>query len=539
MSFVANLRRQKLLSAMLVLFTLSVGIMIGTLINTGVRAAKDNPVAPGATPLVVPNATPVSNQFSQLAKQLAPSVVSVSTVIEERAPQVSRNRRRAPQQDDEDEDDGGMQDFFNRFFGNPFGGGGGTPGPRRGAALGSGVIIDRNGYVLTNNHVVEKATRIRIKMVDDDTEYDAKVIGTDAETDLAVLKIDAKRQLPAARIGNSDAVNVGDWAVAIGSPFGLQTTVTVGIISAKDRPGSTFQHFLQTDAAINPGNSGGPLINVNGEIIGINTAIATRTGGYEGIGFALPVNTAAKVYNQIIRSGKVARGSIGVEFAADEAQNQKLLKAYGGSSGVFVQRVTPDGPAEKAGLKSEDVIVAVDGKPVKDGQDLINRVSETPIGNPIHVTVLRNGNKQDLAITVGDRSRVIRDRAGLQRNEEPEQSESTPAKFGISISNLTPAARENLGFTEKGGVLVNKVEPGSFAEDIGLQPNDIVMSINRQAVNSVEDVKQAQNNLKPGSAVALRVMRGSGAAGLPGQQRRGGRASEWTSLFLAGTMPNQ
>ncbi len=532
MSFIDKLRKQKLLSSTLILFTLSIGILIGTLITTGVRAAKDSPVAPGATPLVIPTAQAVQSQFAQLAKQLAPSVVSVSTTIEEKAPQMSRRNPRSTPPDEDDE--GGMQDFFNRFFGSPFGGEGQQQGPRSRAALGSGFIIDRNGYILTNHHVVDKATRIRVKMVDDPAEYDAKVIGSDPETDLAVIKINTNHQLPAARIGNSDVVNVGDWAIAIGSPFGLQTTVTAGIISAKDRPGGTFQHFLQTDAAINPGNSGGPLINVNGEVIGINTAIATRTGGYEGIGFALPVNTAAQVYNQIIKSGKVSRGSIGVEFAADEARNTDLLKAYGATSGVFVQRVTPDGPAEKAGLKAEDIIVAVNGKPVKDGQELINRISDTPIGTDASITVLRNSKKQDFQVTIGDRNKIVRDRFGPQ-SEEPSEGggEATPAKFGLTIQNLTPGARENMNLKETGGVLVSKVESGSFADDIGLQQNDVIMSINRQSVSSVADVQRIQNTLKPGSAVAFRVMRSGGGAA-----RGGARGGEWTSLFLAGTLPN-
>ncbi|MCC6860576.1 MAG: Do family serine endopeptidase [Bryobacterales bacterium] len=527
MRLIDKLRKQKLLSSSLILFTLSIGILIGTLINTGVRAAKESPIAPGATPLVIPNATPVTNQFSALATKLAPSVVHVSTAIEE-TPRTGRNRRR-PMPEEEGEDS--MQDFFNRFFGNPFGE---SPFPRRSAALGSGVIIDSNGYILTNHHVTEKATRIRIKMVNDSREYDAKVIGSDSETDLAVLKIDAGKQLPAAKIGNSDAVNVGDWAIAIGSPFGLQTTVTVGIISAKDRPGTTtFQNFLQTDAAINPGNSGGPLLNVNGEVIGINTAIATRTGGYEGIGFSLPINTAAKVYNQIIKSGKVSRGSIGVEFAADDSRNEELLKAYGASSGVFVQRVIAGGPAEKAGLQAEDIIVAIDGRQVKNGQELIARVSETPIGNQMTVTVLRNNRKTDLKLTVGDRVQVVRDRLGGQSSEESPGGEATPAKFGVTIENMTPAVRDSMNFEASGGVLVRSVEPGSFAEDIGILPNDVIMAINRQPVNSVDDVKRIQETLKPGMAVAVRVMRAARA--VPG---RGARAAEWTSMFFAGTLPN-
>src|SRR6185503_1219809 len=238
--------------------------------------------------------------------------------------------------------DQSMQDFFNRFFG----GGGPTPeGPqsRRGAGLGSGVIVDPNGYILTNNHVVEKAGRIQVTLAGTTTKYDAKLIGGDSDTDIAVIKVDAHRPLTAAKIGNSDSVQVGDWAVAIGSPFGLQATVTAGIISAKERDlgggqEHQFQRFIQTDAAINPGNSGGPLLAINGDVIGINTMIVTGSGGYQGVGFAMPINTAAKIYNQLIKSGKVTRGAIGVTFAPGEVKPE-LLAVYGAKEGVFVQDV--------------------------------------------------------------------------------------------------------------------------------------------------------------------------------------------------------
>jgi serine protease Do len=542
MTFLEKMRRQKLLSTALILFTLSVGILIGTLVNTGVKAAKDQVAAPGAKTLVIPNPVQLSTAFSQLAKQLEPSVVNISTTYEQKNPAQTRNRRspRArPMPDDEDNngEDNGMNDFFFRFFGNPFEG---SPqmGPRRSSALGSGVIIDSNGYILTNNHVVEKADRIRVKMTGSNTEYDAKVIGTDPETDLAVIKIDAHHQLAPAKVGNSDAVQVGDWAVAIGSPFGLQATVTAGIISAKERDlgggaEHQFQKFLQTDAAINPGNSGGPLLNINGEVIGINTAIASASGGYQGVGFALPINTAAKVYNQIIKNGKVTRGAIGIGF---REANQDLLRAYGATSGVFVENVEANGPAEKAGIKPEDIIVALDGKPIKDGQELVNRVSETPVGSKLNITVLRDKKKQDFNVTIGDRAQVVAGRlgrGGAQPNE-PGKSESTPAKFGISIENLTQARKDSMGIKEKGGVLVAEVQSGSFAEDIGLMPNDVILSINRQAVESVDDIKRIQNTLKTGDAVAFHVLRANG-----GITRRGGaQAPEWTSFYAAGTMPN-
>src|SRR3954451_19444790 len=374
-----KLRTQKLLSFTLVVFTLAIGIVIGTLINvnTGVKAAKDNSAAPGATPLVIPNPVELSNSFSQLAKQVEPSVVNISTTYNPKPGRAAtgRNGRRAmPPQDDDDQDNSdGMNEFLYRFFGNPGGGGGGTPEmpQRRGYALGSGVVVDKSGYILTNNHVVEKADRIQVKFSHDSTEYDAKVIGVDAATDLAVIRVEGKANPIPAKIGNSDAVQVGDWAIAIGSPFGFQATVTAGIISAKERevdPTMQFQHFLQTDAAINPGNSGGPLLNIRGEVIGINTAIASRSGGYQGIGFALPINTAAKVYNDIIKTGKVTRGSIGIKFTPSDTDRARAnLRVAGEKEGVFVEQVAPGGPSEKAGMKEGDVITAINSKPVVDG----------------------------------------------------------------------------------------------------------------------------------------------------------------------------
>src|SRR3954447_26386905 len=384
-----KLRTQKLLSFTLVVFTLAIGIVIGTLINvnTGVKAAKDNSAAPGAAPLVIPNPVELSNSFSQIAKQVEPSVVNISTTYNPKPGRAAagpgRNGRRAAPPQDEDEQDGGdgMNEFLYRFFGNPGGGGGATPDmpQRRGYALGSGVIVDKSGYILTNNHVVEKADRIQVKFPGDTTEYDAKVIGVDPPTDLAVIRVEGKANPSPAKIGNSDAVQVGDWAIAIGSPFGFQATVTAGIISAKERevdPTMQFQHFLQTDAAINPGNSGGPLLNIRGEVIGINTAIASRSGGYQGIGFALPINTAAEVYNAIIKSGHMTRGSIGISFTpSDSDQARALLKSYGVPEGVFVQTVAPGGPSEKAGIKEGDIIVGINGKPVRDGAGLVNVVT--------------------------------------------------------------------------------------------------------------------------------------------------------------------
>jgi serine protease Do len=542
MSFVDKLRTQKLLSFTLILFTLAIGIVIGTLVNTGAKAAKDNTAAPGATPLVIPNPVQLQNSFATIAKQVEPSVVNISTTYLPKTPAPGRSRRRAvpqPQPDQGDEEDqpdqgqgdqgnqGNMEDFFQRFFSNPFGGN--MPQMQHQTnALGSGVVVDKAGYILTNHHVVDKADRIQVKFVGETAEYDAKVIGVDAATDLAVIHVEGKRNLVPARIGNSDAVQVGDWAMAIGSPFGFQATVTLGIISAKERevdPGQQFQHFLQTDAAINPGNSGGPLLNINGEVIGINTAIASRSGGYQGIGFALPMNEAVKVYNDIIKNGKVVRGSIGIKFArADDPKGEALLKANGASEGVFVLEVPDGGPADKAGLKVEDIIVSVNGKPIHNGEELVERVTSTPIGNTLTIGVLRDRKKMDFQVVVADLAKVFPDQFGNGKEESAGPAESAQALFGIGIENLTDARRENMGIKQH-GVLVGSVEPSSFAEDIGMRKGDVIVEINRQAMHSTDDVKKIQQTLKPGDAVAFRILRQSGR-------------TEWAPAFLAGTLPS-
>jgi serine protease Do len=529
MSFFDKLRREKFLSFTLILFTLSVGIVIGTLVNSGVRAAKDNNAAPGATPLVIPNAIPSSseNQFAKIAKEAGPSVVNIVTKYEPRQTQSKGRRRQAVPDDDQDN---GMQDFFNRFFGgNPFGNG--PEMQQRGEALGSGVVVDKAGYIITNNHVVDKADRIQVKFADDPHEYEAKVVGVDANTDIAVIHVEGKGDLRPAKIGNSDAVEVGDWAIAIGSPFAYQNTLTVGVISAKQRnnveDASEFQRFLQTDAAINPGNSGGPLLNIRGEVIGINTAILSRSGGNEGIGFALPINTAAKVYNEIIKNGKVTRGSIGITFTSSESdQSRALLKSAGVNEGVFVQDVTSGGPAEKAGIKPGDVIVAIGGKPIHEGNELIDTVTETPVGSTLNISVVRDGKRQAFNVTVGDFAQIHPEQAGVNPDQGPARPGATQAKFGIEIQNLTDARRENLGIKEKGGVLISDVTSNSFADDIGLRQGDILMSINRAPVNSPDDVVRLQSTLKPGDAVAFRILR---------QQ---GRNGSWSSAFVAGTLPN-
>jgi serine protease Do len=534
------MQQQKLLSLSLLLVTLSIGIVIGTVINTGAHAARGQNVAQDASPLVVPNAVQLGNEFTKLAKKLEPSVVYITA---DYTPKAADNPHKArPGQDPTpggDSNDDGME-LFRRFFKN---GPQGDLPPRafRQEQSGTGFVVDKNGYIITNNHVISKVDHIKVKLHNDDTnEYRARVIGIDPETDLAVIKIDAKEPLIPVTIGNSDAVQVGDWAVAIGSPFGLDASVTAGIVSAlaRDINGPLqLQRFIQTDAAINPGNSGGPLLNIRGEVIGVNTMIATQSGGYQGIGFALPMNMVARVYNDIIRTGRVTRGSIGVTWSKPD-NKPELFRALGTKQGVLVNLVQKGGPAEKAGIKVEDIIIAIDGKPIKDGDALVARVADTPIGSSVTLTVDRDAKKMDFKVTIMDRAEVFKDdpRFAELRPEPAEEStkQDTPAqyKFGIKLHSLTDSERSAMSLEGKaGGLIVRSVDAGSFAEDIGLYEKDVIVSINRQSVSTVEDVMKVQASLKPGDAVAFRVMRST-----PGSR---GHAPTWSSFFVTGTLPPQ
>jgi serine protease Do len=542
-----RVRNQKFLSFTLILFTLAIGVLIGTVVQTGAKAARDQQAAPDATPLTIPSAAPVQNEFSKIAKRLEPSVVNISTEYIPKARTTSRNqqpqtRRRGqqavPQQDPDDQgDEGGMQQFMQRFFGG--GGGGlqfGEPQDVPSSALGSGVVVDKNGYILTNNHVIEKATRIKVKFSNDPTPYPATVIGADPDTDLAVIHVD-KKNLIAAKIGNSDAIQVGDWAVAIGSPFGFDATVTAGIVSAlaRDVPdtenpsGRNFQHFIQTDAAINPGNSGGPLLNINGEVIGINTMIASRSGGNQGIGFAMPINTAVKVYNNIIRDGHVTRGSVGLSLAPN---NPELLQVYGGTDhGVFVQEVSPDGPGDKAGIKAQDVVVSINGKPIKDGQELIDVVADSSVGSTLKFGIVRQKKPMTLDVVVGDRTKIWAKLYGGTSAAPSRSEESTQMKFGMSVRPISPSDRAEMNL-KTGGVVVDSVEDGSFAYDIGLAKGDVIVELNTHPVNSTDDIRKLQATLKPGDPVAFHVMRQAG-----GGLRGGNGGGDWVSVFPSGRVP--
>ena len=489
-------RQRKILAGVFVGFTLVVGILIGSLVSGRVSATKGFGF-PGttATTLTVPDPIPATNTFAGIVNRVEPAVVNIATtqVLERRQ---SRKRRAQPY----DQDDP-MQDFFDRFFdGRPDG------PPQADHSLGSGVIVDKRGYILTNNHVIEQATKIQVQLNGDTTKYTAKLVGEDEDTDLAVIKIDANKELPTAKLGNSDGVQVGDWVLAIGSPFGLQATVTAGIISAKDRSGigQQFQRFLQTDAAINPGNSGGPLVDLSGQVIGINTAIITGSRGYEGVGFALPSTTAIRVYDQIIKQGRVTRGSIGVSFQEEISTNPITLKSLGAPYGVVIESVQGGSPAEKAGLKGGDVITSVNGHAVKTGNDLVNPIAEAPIGSKVKLTYMRDRVQKDATATVEDRTRVFPNTAG-RMGDQP--GEAAPSEFGLHVEELTPERGHRVGVEGQKGVIVSEVEPASFAEDLLFTRGDVITEINRQPINSVADYRAAVSKLKPGDDVVFKVLR--------------------------------
>ena len=543
-AFWQRLKSHRLGSALLVLLTLAVGILIGTVISFGVKGQDNKNVSADATPLTVPAPKQLSTTFTTIAKQLEPAVVNINTESIVKNPHAGTRGRRgnrvgpSPQNPpDDDEDNGGQgggngednpfQDFFDRFFGGQ--GGGQMPDELPQRALGSGVIVDSKGYIVTNRHVVNKADHIRVKLKDDPPGYEgheAKVIGVDEESDLAVIKIDAGKPLPTAKLGNSDGAEIGDWVLAIGSPFGLENTVTAGIVSAKGRssivPNRQFQSFIQTDAAINPGNSGGPLVDMAGEVIGINTAILTGGQGYEGVGFALPSNLVAKVYNDLIGpEHKVLRGSIGVEFQAQP--NPAVARVYGGGNGVTLSNVISGSPAADAGLKVGDTITSIDGKPITTGDELVNEISGRKPGSKAKLGFLRAGQKQETTVTIGSRTKLFGSRLGLE-DEGQEQAEPQESKLGVTVDNVTPDVAQQLGVTANKGVIVTDVKPGSFADDVGLSRGDVILEINKQAVNTEADFNRIAGQYKSGQDVVFLVR--------PARSGRNGGTA-----FLGGTLP--
>jgi serine protease Do len=519
-----RIRSRRLATTFTLLATLSVGILAGSVLTRNVSGKEQAGVnSSDARPLVIPSPAALSNGFSQIVKEVGPAVVNINT---EELPKQSTNKRpgkrglqRDPHQGQGGDDDsqqqtpGDMQDFFNRFFGGQGGQGGdddsdGAGGDRR--ALGSGFIVDSRGYIITNNHVVDKADKIYVKLSTDadeatDPGRPATVVGVDKDTDIAVIKIDTKEPLPTIKLGNSDGAQVGDWVLAIGSPFNLSKTVTAGIISAKNRSidepgtngiaGGQFQRFIQTDAAINPGNSGGPLVDMAGQVVGMNTAIYTQSMGSQGVGFAMPANTIASVYNMLIGpEHKVVRGSIGIQFQV--AQSSAVGRVYGFSNGVIVGVVTPNGGAAKAGMQAGDVIVSIDGRNIKDGDDLVADISARHVGSSVKLGYLRDGKQNSANVIIGDRAKTYAAIAGEDDDTPaPQEADAGQGKLGITVAAIPPAVSAKIG--SKSGVMVTSVRPGSFADEIGLSKLAVITAINKKPVTDEASYRAIVATLKP------------------------------------------
>ena len=413
--------------------------------------------------------------FTRIAREVTPAVVSIRAEQE-----VTRTMP----------DLGPFEFFFGPQFRRPE-----TPSPRYQLSQGSGFIVTEDGYIFTNNHVVQEAASIRVTLKDG-REFDAEVVGTDPDTEIALIKIDGE-DLPAAPLGDSDAIEVGEWAIAIGNPFGLQESVTIGIISAtgRDRVGiADFENFIQTDAAINPGNSGGPLLNIDGEVLGINTAIFTRSGGYMGIGFAIPINMAVDVKEALIRDGRVERSLIGIylqELTAELAEAFELDH----TDGILIAQVGEDTAGEEAGLRGGDVIVALNGEEPGAVSHFRRRIAAMPPGTEVSLTVMRDGEEKEIAVVT--RARDPQETAAQPDPEVREQA-------GLEVADVTPDLQRQLRLpADTEGVLVRAVEHGSPAWRAGLRRGMVILTVNRTDITSVADFDAALTEARGGQAMML------------------------------------
>ena len=427
-----------------------------------------------------------SISFADLVEKIKPAVVNISTTKV-----VKTQGRRSPFGDDFFDRFFGGDDFMRKFFGD-------NPREFKQRSLGSGFIITKDGYIFTNNHVVEKADKIKVRL-SSGKEYDAKVIGKDSKTDIALIKINATNNLPVAELGDSDKLRVGDWVLAIGNPFGLEQTVTQGIVSAKGRVigSGPYDNFIQTDASINPGNSGGPLFNLEGRVVGINTAIVAHG---QGIGFAIPVNMAKEVLNDLKSKGKVTRGWLGVsvqDITEDIAANMGIKE----KEGALVADVVKGDPAEKAGLRTGDVIVEIDGKKVHDTHELLRIVAGVPVGKTVVLKAVRDGRLQNFNITVAER----------KDQELASAQERSGDYFGMTLQDITPSIAESLGLSDRSGVIVTSVQEGSPADEAGIKPRDVIIQVNKINIKSMKDF-QREMGKKGAKDGALLLVKSGGAA---------------------------
>ncbi len=432
----------------------------------------------------------VPKSFSQLAKDANESVVNISTVKIIKGREGPDPRLFGGPSDQNDL----FRDFFDQFFKNQI------PKDYRQKSLGSGTIIDKDGFILTNNHVVEKTDEIKVTLANG-KEFDAKIIGRDPKTDLALIRIETDEPLKPLPLGDSDKLEVGDWVVAIGNPFGLTHTVTAGIVSAKYRKlgAGAYENFIQTDASINPGNSGGPLLNTAGEVVGINSAIFSRGGGSIGIGFAIPINMAKELLPQL-KKGKVVRGWLGVmiQKITPELKQKFRLKD---EKGALVADVTSDGPAEGAGIKRGDVIISFDGKEIEEMNELPFVVASTPVNKTVTVVVIRGGGKKSLTVKVGK----------MEEEKEPAAVTEEKSDLGITVKELTPELSRHLGLIEKRGLVVVQVEGNSSAEEAGIRQGDIIMEIDQRPVKNIDEYSKQIRQYKKGDTILFLIKR-SGSA---------------------------
>jgi len=503
----AILRRLKVWIAALALACLVVGAGIGAMLAGRPAVAQQDAQQRASQNARAPEA--LSASFAEIAQRVEPAVVNIDTVAA--APQMAERGGGSgdnnKNDDDADEKDGAGENPLMEMFRRN------APRPSRG--VGSGFIVDAKGYILTNQHVVEGATRITVRLQSGEL-LRGRVVGEDDETDIAVVKVESARELPTVKLGNSDEAQVGDWVLAVGSPFGLDQTVTAGIISTRERTtpaSSSFQRFLQTDAAINRGNSGGPLVNMRGEVIGINSQIATSTGDYNGIGFALPSNEANFVYRQLIAGGRVKRGYLGVLL---DSVRGEFARVYGlkDAKGAIITDVR-EGPAQKAGIQINDIIVELNGQPIATSQDLINKVASTPVGETVQLTYLRDVNGQLERRTVGV---AVGERPPRSPLAVPTPS-ATPATpklnaeipggerpaLGLTLSELTPQLATERSLKGVRGLLVRDVDQSGLASEAQIRENMVIQRINRIPVNTLAEFEKVISSLKVGDAVVINV----------------------------------
>ncbi|MBN1930993.1 MAG: DegQ family serine endoprotease [Desulfobacterales bacterium] len=424
--------------------------------------------------------------FSSLTEMVSPSVVNIRTekIIKGGGP-VFRHFFRGPNGGEDP-----FQDFFDKFFGED------NQREFKQRSLGSGFIIDKEGHIVTNNHVVENADKIKVKLKDGE-EFDAEIIGRDPNTDLALIKISPEHNLPELKLGDSNELKVGQWVVAIGSPFGLEHTVTAGIVSAKGRVigSGPYDDFIQTDASINPGNSGGPLINMKGEVVGINTAIIA---GGQGIGFAIPINLAKGIVDQLKKYGDVTRGWLGV---AIQDISGEIAEYYGlkNRKGVLVTEVFPNDPADQAGIKAKDIILDVDGINVETSRELTGIIADKPVGEKVKISVFRNGQKKVFTVEIAKREET---RISAKQNKKVHEDE-----LGVRVADITREMASRFNITESGGVIVIGVEPNSKGSEAGMIVGDIIKEINHKAITNVNDYKKIIADIKTGETIQMFIRR--------------------------------